>query len=105
MGVKIGIIFSAATGTISGIQMFSNNNVFSTSTGAVSSANATLNTTVDARQIAGGVNSQPAQLRHDVILNITSAPVTVKYQFAQHTSNGSNLTADIGNWMLLEKIS
>ena len=102
MGVKIGTIYSANTGTSSGVQMFTNNNSLSS---ANPYANATLNTAVDTRQISGGTNSQPAQLRHEIAINVTTAPVTVKIQFAQHTSNASNLTADIGNWMILEKLS
>ena len=102
MGIKVGHIFSAANGTMSGASRFSNNNGYNL---IIPSANTVFNTVVDLRQIAGGVNSQPAQLCHDHILVVTTAPVTVKYQFAQHTSDASNLTADIGNWMMLEKIN
>lgn len=100
MGIKIGFNYSG-TGTMFGMNYFTNNNALA---GAANYVQTSLASGTDTRQVAGGTNSQPAQSKHDLIVVVT-ATTTLKYQFAQHTSNGSNLTAEAGSYLMAERIA
>lgn len=104
MGEKVALTIPAgAGGAISGSCYVLNNNLMAGAFIYSATPFASFNSG-DVRQVVGGVNSQPMQVRHDLIVNVATAPATIKYQFMQHTADAGVLTANIGSHIIVEKV-